>query len=115
MRYRLQFFLFFSLALFLSFSSCESTHSVSQRTPANSVQEYLQRVPGLIVSKQGLLYQNQQPIIVLDNRIVEYSDLLGMVNVQSIASVRLLKEQTDIKRWTNAPASAVVLVKTKAN
>ena len=115
MKYRLQFFLFFSLALLLSFSSCESTRTVSQRTPANSVQEYLQRIPGLIVSRDGLIYRNQPTIIVLDNRIIAYSELLSIVNVQSIASARLLKEQTDIKRWTNAPVSGVVLIKTKGN
>ena len=115
MRYRLQFFLFFSLVLMLSFSSCESTRTVRQRTPANSVQEYLQSIPGLIVSRDGPVYRNQQTIIVLDNRIVTYSELLSVVNVQSIASARLLKEQTDIKRWSNAPVSGVVLIKTKGN
>lgn len=96
-----------------SSKSASTTKTKTVRTPPQTIQESLQRLPGLIVTANTLRYRTGRPIIVLDERIVSYYTLQTMLHPSSIKSMRMLKDQTDIKRWTNATnVTAIIEIKT---
>ncbi|MEM7368533.1 MAG: hypothetical protein AAF587_08005 [Bacteroidota bacterium] len=97
--------------------SCSSTAPASVKKtkavlpPPQTVEQHLQRLPGLRVSGNTISYRGGRPLIVLNGAIVSYNTLRTMVAANSIKSVKLLKSQTDIKRWTNSNVTGVIEVR----
>lgn len=88
-----------------------------------SLENYLRRIPGLLVGNDGrvmvrgltTLSDQTDPLVLVDgvpvtNRI---DDLDGLVNVNDIALIRVLKDGADTAMYGARGNNGVILIKTK--
>ncbi len=128
------FFLFALIAVV--FQACgsqrESTKTVNLQPDPNlvavdqaqlSLSNYLRRVPGLFIDRDGrvlvrgatTLGQDTEPLLLVDGVPVtnNISDLDGLVEVNDIATIRVLKDGSETAMYGARGNNGVILIKTK--
>lgn len=123
------------IAALLTAAACKSVEKKSEIVPQNdpnlvvvdqpqlSLVNYLRRIPGLLVSNDGrvlvrgatTLSDQTDPLVLVDNVPVtnRVDDLEGMVSINDIATIRVLKDGSETAMYGARGNNGVILIRTK--
>ena len=100
--------------------------SVDAMNTGRTLADYLRTVPGVVVTGHDLnaevsirgntsFYASNSPLFVVDGIPVgnHFPDVARTINVNEVASVRVLKDATSLATWGSRGANGVILISLK--